>query len=95
MRQLVKQFWKVPIAAICCALGNIKPVGKTFSTASADKFIDLVEGEKMFARILHIDSTVSIVLWKSSDLIKMLFFQELFFLLLEIEGNRRIDFKFE
>lgn len=60
MRRLDKQFWKVPKAAVCCSLGNIEPIEKSFNTANVDAFIELVDGERMFARILHIDSSVSI-----------------------------------
>lgn len=59
MRHLVKQFWKYPKAAVCCALGDIKPIGKTFSTLSAEIFENLVDGQKLFARITKIDSSVS------------------------------------
>lgn len=59
MRHLTQQFQKTAKAAVCCALGNIKPIGKAFSTASADTLINLVDGEKMWARIFKIDTDVS------------------------------------
>ena len=59
LRRLDKQFWKIPKAALCCGLGNIKPTGTTFSTTSANVFNDLVEDEKVYAKILHIDASVS------------------------------------
>lgn len=72
MRKLPKQFWKVPKAALCCALGNIKPIGKEFTDASADALINLVDGEKMFARILNTDTTVSVtsttMWWHASNI---------------------------
>lgn len=60
MRQLPKEFWKTPKAAVTCALGNIKPADKVFTSHSAEDFENLVNGENMFARILHIDTNVSI-----------------------------------
>ncbi|XP_055313883.1 tudor domain-containing 6-like isoform X2 [Sitodiplosis mosellana] len=56
MRKLPKQFWSVPKAALCCALGNIKPMGKEFTNESVDALINLLDGEKLWARILQIDN---------------------------------------
>lgn len=59
MRRLVKQFQNVPKAGVCCALANVKPIGKSFTTSDAYKFMELVDGEELYARILHIDNNVS------------------------------------
>ncbi|XP_031630401.1 uncharacterized protein LOC116345291 [Contarinia nasturtii] len=68
MRQLPKKFWKCPKAALCCALGNIKPKGKTFDSASAKALIQMVDNEKkMYAKVLDVDyakfkATIELVL---------------------------------
>lgn len=60
LRRLDKQFYKIPKAAVCCGLGYIKPIGTSFSTQSANDFVNMVEDEKVYAKILHIDHSVSI-----------------------------------
>lgn len=44
---------------MCCALGDIKPIGTAFNNRATDDFIAMVEGEDMFAKILKIDTIVS------------------------------------
>lgn len=60
MRHLPKKFQDVPKLALCCALGNIKPIGKNFSPESADDFVKLVEEKELYAKILRIETEVSV-----------------------------------
>lgn len=59
LRKLPENFLKIPKGAVCCALAHIKPTGRKFSSKSANVFMDLVEGEKFYAKILDIDKEVS------------------------------------
>lgn len=76
---------------MCCGLGDIKPIDSTFSTNSANHFCEMVEDEKVYVKILHIDSGVStsnliyILLVKYRQILKANMF--LLLLHLEKEGN--------
>lgn len=59
MRQLPQKFQTIPKLAICCALGNVKPKGKTFTPSAEKAFVDLVDEKVMYAKVLHIDADVS------------------------------------
>lgn len=59
MRHLPKQFHDTPKLVVTCGLGNIRPKGSTFTSASADTFTEMVDGKILYARILKIDTMVS------------------------------------
>lgn len=59
MRQLPEEFQTIPKLTICCALENIKPIGKTFTSSAEKAFVDLVDEKVMYAKVLYIDADVS------------------------------------
>lgn len=59
LRRLPSEFMKVPILAICSALGNIRPIEQCFTAASAEYIMNLTEKRDLIAKVLNIDRSVS------------------------------------
>lgn len=59
LRRLPSEFMKVPILAICSALGNIRPVNQYFTAASAEYLMNVTENKDLIAKVLKIDRSVS------------------------------------
>lgn len=87
--RLPAQFIQVPVMVVCCGLDNIRPIGSKFTIASAKKFVEIVENEKLFATVLKIEEVVSIKAFTLSYIIPWMTFKikKMFlFLITEVEG---------
>lgn len=64
VRRLAARFKRLPAMAICCALGNIRPIGAKFTAASAERLLEMTNDVVLYATVLKIEGSVSLFLMR-------------------------------